>query len=1281
MKKKENNPPGKSRQYRKHPLGQRLLVGLLCICLSLASLPLEHYGSLALAAQRQEIVMFPGLPEEIKRQEVPLGTDLEELKLPVQLTAVCRSVEEGSGGPQTEALDAEAEELEQAADLQPQSEPQESLPSAEEADVKGTDAAEEAGVKGTDAAEEADVKGTDAASEEADVKDTNAAAEPELEAGQNTTETTEIDGITWISEPEYDQETAGVYKFTPVIPENFSLALGAELPVITVTVDGSQEKAHKQKREENSEPKEIKTGELEQEDETLIPEVKPGDHNDTDLFAESREETELSADFYSGGAGQKETKTVLVLAGAESETVKTPQLQNMEGWTAVGWNTAKDQYTAEFAPGQEVSVSEDQAYYGIYQKDVVLSYEAELADVVPQQAAAHNYANVHEEVTCVPAQFTVAPAAVRYGSAFAGWNTKKDGTGKMYREGDLLETETDLTLYAVFKESLHVYFYSGGAGAKEEIIVEIPRDAVSGKIRMPELKTLKMEPESGDQSSLAKEGWTAVGWDLAQESYSGELHAGDEITLTDDASYYGVYQKDVVLTYEAKGLEGYPKEAYGECRANAHEELTVRSAEFTVIPGAARPGSAFTGWNTEADGSGTMYQEGDLCQIKEDTTLYAMFQKTLSAVFYSGSEGKTDVRSAAIDGDAVTATVKAPELQEMEGWKQVGWDSEYNGYTGEIEAGSELTLTADSEYYGIYEKDVSLSYEGEAGAEAGEIKACRANVHKEGITYKPATFTLMPEPEREGYTFQGWNTEAEGTGVSYAAGSEQNFEEDTILYAIWETDKVSYRVEHYQQEGSGSQYVRTETEEFTAFTDSAVEAQAKKYPGFTENKSHALSRSFGTVKADGSLILRFFYDRNIYEVDFDLNGGEGEEPDPQSVRYGMLLESVEAPERTGYNFKGWYLDRSGTQGNQWDFARTVEENTSSESVTLYAKWADEIPPELGEASYEAGHKDVLQWILRKKSLKITVPVTDEGSGVREAEYELIPAELVKEKKTAQIKADYTQIYGGIGMPVLAVKTGSGTAMKGKARIRTRNGKTTAEFTVSEDFIGSITMTGSDRAGNRSAKKVLTAEGGGIIVEDNAPDIQLNMDGSGQKGNAVAINVKVEDDRDGNVSGGIASISYQVDENQEVFLPEKLFRNGLVASYEFTVEILGSGSHVFQVKAVDNAGYESVRQIQADIRGTNMTPPVQEPQTGDHSRVEIYATVSMIAGFSYLLLYFREHGMTEEKKQELVLRLVKWAKGKGRIRRMFALALIFLLLAYYHSIGRNVSGEWREVCEK
>ena len=74
---------------------------------------------------------------------------------------------------------------------------------------------------------------------------------------------------------------------------------------------------------------------------------------------------------------------------------------------------------------------------------------------------------------------------------------------------------------------------------------------------------------------------------------------------------------------------------------------------------------------------------------------------------------------------------------------------------------------------------------------------------------------------------------------------------------------------------------------------------------------------------------------------------------------------------------------------------------------------------------------------------------------------------------------------------------------------------------------------------------------------------------------------------------------------------------------------------------------------------------------------------MIAGFTYLLMYFttKEHGMTKQKKEELVSRLLCWAKGKGGIKRMLALAAIFLLLAYYHGIGKKVSAEWRKACER
>lgn len=86
---------------------------------------------------------------------------------------------------------------------------------------------------------------------------------------------------------------------------------------------------------------------------------------------------------------------------------------------------------------------------------------------------------------------------------------------------------------------------------------------------------------------------------------------------------------------------------------------------------------------------------------------------------------------------------------------------------------------------------------------------------------------------------------------------------------------------------------------------------------------------------------------------------------------------------------------------------------------------------------------------------------------------------------------------------------------------------------------------------------------------------------------------------------------------------------------------------------------------------------KEPKTGDTSQVDIYATVAMIAGLLYLLLYFadKERGITEEEKNELVSALIRWAKRGGCLRRYTAIAAIFCLLCYYHSIGHGsaVSG--------
>lgn len=1713
MKKKENNSQKKSRQHRKHPIGQRLIVGILCICLSLVSLPIDQYGSLALAAQSQEIVMFPALSQEVRVQAVQIGTEEAELNLPEALTAVCRVQEEIPVEIQPEVIETEA--MEQASDIQSQTEE-----NASEAEEPLPEVGAEPSVPEEPALSEEPLPPAD-----------TPATGSELE--QNQTETVTIYGITWVCEPEYEKEKEGFYTFSPVIPESYSLAEGVELPEITVALMGKKEQENTEQgylEERKEKAKEIKqgrakesqtelavlaedeetpaapscgritkdtvweekgvlnTGELivdpgvtltikeevsingsvtvkgggtivrgsgnsvfsiistskltleditlegnlisgssmirvranttfimntgsriqncvsnsggaienaggevilnggeiyncsadvggaitvnaggtltieyatiedcsaavrggaiyengnakviikdgrfinnkttddsaywsgggflclctasleiyggefinntsvsyggcihhcgcsgtqtninggyfagntctregyegsgaiyystkytgtsnsitlsgkvqfcgdgstasgtdgvyldskndanilrkirisdtlsypvnlyvsategrviaegvheyrllrerdmkkinfidvgdsskiwyavldEEKNEVQVSEVKPdygyyvyyvspeteetvvddqryekgdmvqvksadilnleghkfiewntnangsgtsyhpGDtfliQDDTDLFAVFESETkvkELTADFYSGSAGQKETKTVMLKADAESGSVETPQLEDMEeeGWTPLGWNAAEDQYTGDITPGEKITLTEDKAYYGVYQKDVALSYVANQADICPENAVEQKYANVHEEISTVPAEFAVAPAAARYGYAFTGWNTEPDGTGKTYREGEVLKTETDMTLYAVFKKPLHAFFYSGGAGEKEEIIVDIPEDAVSGIVTTPDLKEFKELQSPAGAEALSGEGWEPVGWDLEKDSYAGEIQPGEELVLTDDAIYYGVYRKEVSLSYYAVGVEDFTEEEAGECRANVHEETVKSLAEFTIAAGPNRLGSAFIGWNTKPDGSGDSYQEGEVLRIEEDTVLYAVFQKTLSASFYSGSEGRADVRSAVIAEDENSVKVEAPELKELEGWTPVGWDTDSSGYVGGIQEGEELTLTEDREYYGVYKKDVTLSYEGESGDGSGEVKQCHVNVHKGGISQAPAEFILMEEPERSGYRFLGWNTEPDGSGKSYAAGSSQGFVQDTVLYASWEAKTLPYRVEHYQQEPEGNRYVLAEAEELSALMGSKVEGKAKTYPGFTESMEHSLRRTSGTVQADGGLTLRFFYDRDVYEVDFDLNGGEGEEPEPQSVRYGGLLQPVEVPERQGYNFKGWYLDRKGSLDSQWDFGRTVEENTSDQMVTLYAKWADETAPVLGKVSYGKGHRSLFHWVLHKESLKITVPIKEEGSGVKEAEYILEP-EKTEGKKQARIGAEYTTLYGSIGMPVGVSAGGKiSQTVKGKARVRTRDGEIKAEFSIPADFKGKVLVTSTDRAGNVSAKKSLTAENGGIIVEDNAPQIQFQADSLGQKDGAVSIQVTVKDDIEGNVSGGIASVSYQTDGEQITSVGEKEFQKAMVESYDFTVKVTGAGSHRLGVKAVDNAGNESSGEITVDIRGEEK-PLAKEPKTGDGHHVEIFATASMIAGFSYLFLYFKEHGMTEEKKEELVSRLVSWAKGKGKLQRMAALALIFLVLAYYHSMGRKVPEGWREVYEK
>lgn len=115
----------------------------------------------------------------------------------------------------------------------------------------------------------------------------------------------------------------------------------------------------------------------------------------------------------------------------------------------------------------------------------------------------------------------------------------------------------------------------------------------------------------------------------------------------------------------------------------------------------------------------------------------------------------------------------------------------------------------------------------------------------------------------------------------------------------------------------------------------------------------------------------------------------------------------------------------------------------------------------------------------------------------------------------------------------------------------------------------------------------------------------------------------------------------------------------------------SGNSAGNGQAAFSAGNVSA-QAQAQSGGNGTSAGGKEPKTGDASYLEVYATLAMIAGLTYLILYMLEEsrGMSEREKETFIAAFIRWGKKGGAFRKGCAVAAIFCLLAYYHTIGKR-----------
>ena len=129
--------------------------------------------------------------------------------------------------------------------------------------------------------------------------------------------------------------------------------------------------------------------------------------------------------------------------------------------------------------------------------------------------------------------------------------------------------------------------------------------------------------------------------------------------------------------------------------------VTVAQNEFT------RNNYTFTGWNTQADGSGTAYSAGDSFTLTEDTVLYAQWSENAPAqvkVFYDANGGTGTMES--ITGDVGSKIVIAQNGFARSGYTFAGWNTQADGKGTAYKAGDSFTLTdKDTVLYAQWSKN------------------------------------------------------------------------------------------------------------------------------------------------------------------------------------------------------------------------------------------------------------------------------------------------------------------------------------------------------------------------------------------------------------------------------------------------------------------------------------------------------------------------------------------------------------------------------------------------
>lgn len=441
-------------------------------------------------------------------------------------------------------------------------------------------------------------------------------------------------------------------------------------------------------------------------------------------------------------------------------------------YTFVGWNIYDSQDWAMYEAGKTYPVglaSEQDDVVNVYAAwEAVPTYTVSYAanggvggpdsEIVYSDTPEYTFPTMTDENTPTRENYT-----------FRGWALSSSAAEPM--TDTKLTVTADVSLYAVWARNYTVTYNANGASGAA------PTDANSPYITGSEVTV-------SDEGWLNKTGCRFDGWNTASNGSGTKYAAGATFDITAETVLYAQWAPvEYIVSFDAGGTGSMDDQTmtYGT------------AANLTLVDGSLTNGSkSFAGWATSSGSETVVYVDGqsvlNLASTSGATvTLYAVWTDTQTYYLtydLTGGIGTLPV-SATGDGITVDPDDKGAALIRT-GYTFGGWNTSPDGMGEDYASGDDFTLNSANAT--LYAKWTANEYT--VSFDAGSAEGISGSMSAQTLTYDTAEKLADCDFTKDGYSFLGWATSADGSKV-YSNGqsvlnlcSEQG---DNIgLYAVWQ---------------------------------------------------------------------------------------------------------------------------------------------------------------------------------------------------------------------------------------------------------------------------------------------------------------------------------------------------------------------------------------------------------------------------------------------------------------------------------------------------------------